>query len=77
MNSYRPEGLIGGNDENRAFLYSGVEGLERAMSVGAILEAVVTLCDHNMDLHVDLHGIRGIIPKNEVCYSPTGDELSR
>ena len=75
MNSYRPEGLIGGNDENRALLYSGIDGLERAMYSGTILEAVVTLCDHNMDLHVDLHGIHGIIPKNEVCYNPNGETV--
>ena len=74
MNTYRPEGLICGNDQNRAFLYSGVSGLEKAMASGAILESRVTLCDSEMNLHVDLHGVVGIIPREEVCYSVSNEE---
>ena len=74
MNTYRPEGLICGNDQNRAFLYSGVSGLEKAMASGAILESRVTLCDSEMNLHVDLHGVVGIIPREEVCYSVLNEE---
>ena len=75
MNTYRPEGLIGGTDQNRALLYSGVSGLEKAMATGAIIESRVMLCDKDMNLHVDLRGIVGIIPREEVCYSPSNEEV--
>ncbi len=68
MNTYRPEGLLYGTEENRATLYSGRFGLEKAMQAGAILESMAILCDKDLNLHVDLNGIIGIIPKNEVCY---------
>lgn len=71
-NTYMPEGLLIGSITNREYLTHGRSGLERAMASGAILEANVTLCDENMNLHVDLHGITGIIPREEACYNPTG-----
>ena len=74
MNTYRPEGLIGGSEQNRALLYCGAAGLEKAMATGAILESRVTLCDNDMNLHVDLHGAIGIIPRDEVCYMASNDE---
>lgn len=74
MNIYRPEGLLYGSDENRTMVFGGRIGLERAMQEGAILEGTVILCDKEMNLHVDLQGVIGIIPRNEVCYS-VGDEV--
>lgn len=73
MNTYRPEGLLYGTEENRATIYSGRFGLEKAMQSGAILESMAILCDKDLNIHVDLNGIIGIIPKNEVCYT-NGDE---
>ena len=38
-----------------------------------ILEGLVTMCDENLNLHVDLHGIEGIIPKEECLLTPKGE----
>lgn len=72
MNTYKPEGLISGSTKNREYLFSGRQGLEKAMALGVILESNVLLCDEEMNLHVDLRGITGIIPREEVCYNPSG-----
>lgn len=71
-NVYMPEGSLLVCAENTEFLRSS-SGLEKAMLTGKILEAPVLLCDNKMCLHVDLFGIDGIIEKNEVVYSPTGE----
>lgn len=73
MNIYRPEGLLYGSEENKTFIYGGRVGLERAMQMGVILEGTVTLCDKQLNLHVDLGGIEGIIPRDEVLYSTDSD----
>ena len=75
LNIYRPEGLIYGTDENRVMIYGGRFGLEKAMQSGAILESTVILCDKDLNLHVDLNGIIGIIPKNEVYYTNGADAV--
>ena len=67
INTYKPEGMISGSAQNRELLSSGRAGLERAMAAGIILESTALLCDENMDLHIDLRGIEGIIPRHEVC----------
>ena len=73
MNEYKPEGLLIKSTRNFE-LISSKSGLERALEKQIILEAPVILCDHNLNLHVDLGcGIRGIIPRDEVEYSPDGD----
>lgn len=74
MNDYRPEGYLISTPENLEYTRS-LEGLERALARGAILEGIVTLCDHNMNLHISLGGMRGIIPKSEVQFSPTGEPI--
>ena len=71
-NVYKPEGALLASAENTESV-SSLAGLERAMLSGKILEAPVLLCDNQMCLHVDLFGIDGIIEKNEVVYSPTGE----
>lgn len=73
-NTYVPEGMLTGNAQNREFI-SSKQGLERAMSQGTILESVAMLCDSQMNLHVDLHGVIGIIPKEEVAYCRDGDRI--
>lgn len=72
MNTYKPEGLMTGSAKNREYLSCGRSGLEKAMALGVILESNVLLCDEDMDLHVDLHGITGIIPREEVCFNASG-----
>ena len=67
--SYKPEGSLCGTSENREYLGSEA-GLYKAMAQGKILEATVILCDADMNLVVDLCGIRGIIPREEVLFSP-------
>ncbi|MBQ8407990.1 MAG: S1 RNA-binding domain-containing protein [Clostridia bacterium] len=74
-NIYKPEGLLLGTAQNRELLALGRSGLERAMAAGIIMESTALLCDGDMNLHVDLHGIIGIIPRDEVCYNKNGDEI--
>lgn len=73
INTYRPEGMTIATQQNRELLSMGKQGLEKAMAMGSILESMVILCDGNMNLHVDLNGIVGIIPRDEVCYSHVGE----
>lgn len=68
QNKYLPEGYHYGTIENREY-FSSIKMLENARREGKILEGVVTMCDSaTLDLHVDLYGIDGIIPKNECVY---------
>lgn len=70
MNQYSPEGNLITSFENHE-LISNLKGLEKALERQIILEAPAILCDHNFNLHVALGGkIRGIIPRDEVQYSP-------
>ena len=47
--------------------------LEQAAVRGTILEAPVTLCDSRMDLHVFLGDVKGILPRDDVTFSPLGE----
>jgi len=71
-NIYSPEGRLAHTYQNSEYL-SSLEELERAYRDGAILEARVILCDAYHNLHVNLGEYRGIIPKSEVLYSPSGE----
>ncbi|MBE6632246.1 MAG: S1 RNA-binding domain-containing protein [Ruminococcaceae bacterium] len=71
-NNYRPEGFYLNTSENREYI-SSLQGLEKAMNSGKILEAPVILCDSEMSLRVDLYGIKGIIPKEECVFVPAGE----
>ena len=73
-NCYMPEGLISCCGQNRELILSRA-GLERAMAQGAVLESCALLCDEHLDLHVDLNGVIGIIPKQEVMYCRQGERL--
>lgn len=75
INTYKPEGLLIGSAQNRELLSMGRAGIERAMAQGIIMESTVLLCDANMNLHVDLRGAVGIIPRNEVCLCRNGEEI--
>ncbi|MBO5906779.1 MAG: 30S ribosomal protein S1 [Clostridia bacterium] len=73
MNTYRPEGALISSAVNYEYL-SSAEGLERAAERGIILEGMVTLCDHELNLRVDLpSGVAGIIPKSEALLSKEGN----
>ena len=75
INMYKPEGLIMGSVQNRELLSMGRAGIERALEKGIILESTALLCDGDMNLHVDLRGVTGIIPKDEVCLCREGEEV--
>ncbi len=73
MNDYKPEGILIKSVKNYEYV-SSKAGLERALERQIILEAPAVLCDHNFDLHIELGGgIKGIIPRREVEYSPEGE----
>lgn len=75
MNEYKPEGMLISTPKNREFT-SSIDGLHRALETGAILEAGVSLCDHSLNLHVDLGiGIRAIIPRAEVQLVGEGEAI--
>ncbi len=75
MNEYKPEGLLIKTTRNYDYISSRA-GLERALERQVILEAPVVLCDHNFNLHVELcAGVRGLIPRDEVEYSESGDRI--
>lgn len=72
MNEYQPEGI----SFNKGVAAEGgytLPMLERAKERGKILEAPVLLCDSDMNLHVSLGGITGIIARDEVVF-PIGNE---
>ncbi|MBR2465536.1 MAG: S1 RNA-binding domain-containing protein [Clostridia bacterium] len=75
MNVYMPEGLLYGTERNKE-LTASRRGLEKAAAEGLILEGRVSLCDHKMGLHIELaRGITGVIPKEEVLFSPTDEPV--
>ena len=75
MNEYKPEGQLIKTPRNYEYI-SSREGLERALERQIILEAPVILCDHNFNLQIELcPGVRGVIPRDEVEYSPDGEPI--
>ncbi len=75
MNRFMPEGVLFTTEKNYSYI-SSLEGLERAMRDDAIVEAHAIMCDHNLNLHVELSkGIYGIIPKEEILYSKNTSEI--
>lgn len=73
-NEYLPEGSLVGTAENSEYL-SSIQGLEKAMQLGKIIESTALTCDGDMRLHIDLHGSRGIIEPGDVCYDPSGARI--
>ncbi len=64
IRKFYPEGILFETKENREYL-RGIDGLYRAMSENATVEARAVICDSNHNLIVDLNGIKGIIPRSE------------
>ncbi len=69
---FLPEGELLHTPENRETL-AGVAGLERAMHAGTVVEGMVTLCDENLCLHVELGAAEGIISPEEAVYCREGE----
>lgn len=61
-----------GSVENSEYI-SSVQGLERAMAQGKIIESTAVLCDSEMTLTVDLGKVKGIMKREEALYSPGGE----
>lgn len=73
MNSYKPEGALLRTATNYEYT-SSPEGLECAMARGVILEGMAVLCDHNLNIHIELGaGVRAIMPREEVQYNKEGE----
>ena len=72
--NYLPEGLLYGTAKNREYI-SSLEGLEKAMREGKILEAPAAMCDSETNLYIDLGNVRGIMPREEVALCREGEEL--
>lgn len=71
-NIYLPEGHLLNTEMNRTYT-SSLRMLECAMNRGKILEGVVSLCDSDtMSLHIDFGFAKGLIPREEVVFSPDG-----
>ena len=75
MNNYQfmPEGALIYSSDNLSYI-SNLSGIERAMRENKTLEARVTMCDNDLNLHVDLCGIEGIIPKHECILTQNGED---
>ena len=73
-NRYLPEGELIRDYENREFL-SSFRALERAHEKRKILESFALLSDGDFNLHFDLGGVSGIMPREEVVWSPAGDPV--
>lgn len=71
--SYPPEGSLLFTEENRAYT-SSLDGLERAMEEGRILEAAAVRCSSTLNLSVELGPYVGTIEKDE-CVFPFGDPV--
>lgn len=71
---YLPEGARLGSAENREAT-SSIGALERAMNTGMILEGIATLCDHSLNLYVDVGGFKGYMPYGETVFNPDGQPI--
>ena len=73
-NYYLPEGERLYTQENLSYI-SSLSGLERAMHEDKILEAVATKCDEDLNLHLNLYGIKAIIPKDECLLTHKNEPI--
>ena len=69
---YQPEGVRLHTKENEEYV-STPSGLERAMNEGVIVEGIVTLCDADLRLHVDLGCALGVIEPCEAVLCRPGE----
>lgn len=71
---YLPEGERLHTSENLSYI-SSPSGLESALREDKILEAVVEKCDEDFNLHLDLFGVKAIIPRKECVLSHNGEPI--
>ncbi len=69
---YQPEGTRILTAENREALATPL-AMERAMREETVLEGTVTLCDSNLQLHVELPCAKGLIPPAEAVWCRAGE----
>ena len=74
MNKYVPEGRLINTEENNENIELVKSG-DGSIVNGAIIEARAILCDREHNLHIDLNGMRGIIPRNESALSTDGSGI--
>ena len=74
MNDFFPEGTLIHTTENKRVL-SDLAALERAMNEETVLEARATLCNRDLDLVFSFHGIRAVMPKEEVLLPEEGGQI--
>lgn len=74
QSTYLPEGCRIATAQNREALASPAS-IEKAAENGIILEANAILCDKEMNLHVDLGCMMGIIPRTEVVLCREGEQV--
>ena len=72
IDSFKPEGELYFSAENQNALAS-VAGLERAMQNGWVVEGIVTLCDSDLRLHVDLKCAHGILEPEDAVLCREGE----
>ncbi|MBQ7399328.1 MAG: 30S ribosomal protein S1 [Clostridia bacterium] len=73
-NKYLPEGELLNTAFNSEYTES-ISGLERAKNEGVILEGRAVLCDSQHNLYVEIGAYKGIIPRQEAVYSPSGEAV--
>lgn len=73
-NHFMPEGSLIYTQENLSYI-SNLSGLERAMRENKTLEATATMCDNDLNLYVNLCGIKGIIPKSECLLTSNNEPI--
>ncbi len=73
-NMFLPEGCRISGSANKEALSTPL-GIEKASESGTILEANAVLCDRELNLHVDLGCMQGIIPRDEAVYAQNGEEI--
>ncbi len=74
IRKYKPEGMLIHTPENKLAM-ANAASLERAMETGMILEECAQMCDSEMNLHLELGAIHGIIPREEALYCRPGEQL--
>ncbi len=71
---YKPEGYNLGSAENRE-LTESIQGLEYAFACGSIIEGIVTKCDNERNLTVELGKFTGIIPREETVMTCSSEPI--
>ncbi len=71
---YKPEGYSLNYAENKE-LTSSLQGLEYAYANGIIIEGLVTKCDNERNLTVELGKYTGIIPRTEVLMTYANEPI--